>query len=1340
MSLTPEAKKLLAETIRGTKQDPAKGLRARLLRALHDEADRRYRLSLLIGDAGLDEAHHRRRQRLEAWIEERTRAAKPKTKAEEKATKARLLAEAEKEAAATLINRLVVLRQLEALGLSKPAVVTGGWKSKGYREFQEFGRALCSNGTADATEGYGALLQLVFDELAIDLPGLFGDVGLTRLFAIPAATLRDVVEQLDQPALASAWTDDTTLGWVYQYWNDPDREALDDKISSGGKIGPHEIASKTQMFTERYMVEWLLQNSLGLTWLCMCKKHGWTADAEQVLPLLDARRAQWRRRREAGEVALDALMPIEGELEDQWKYFVPQPLPEDAIRSAPDSVKALKILDPAVGSGHFLVIAFGLLTALYREEARHRGAALSEKEIAESILEHNLHGIDIDPRAIQIAAAGLYLKMKTLAPNAHPRRMNLVAPVLQLGNLPKDDPAVAALRADLKRDVGIPESLTEKLLGALAGVDYLGSLLKVDAAIDDAIRVVELSFEERADRRQRQGLSGSLASAKDTLLDKLEGFLGQHSSSEDLGLRLDGEQLAAGVRFVRMARAGTYDLVVGNPPYQGLSKTEAFGYVATTYPNGKADLYAAFLQRGLELVRPGGISALLTMRGWMFLGQFAALRKKLLANHDLRAIGDFDRGAFDEVPNELLAVVVSILQRDARPEASSVALQPTRLDDNAYDRERTSRKRAATLGHVGRFEFDPRGFAVIEGEPIVYWWNRDFLSHYAKTPKLGASWKIRKGLTTCNNVRYVRRVWEVSSDPVAWLRNDGASPPSEQLHALMTRSVWAPWIDGGEGRVWFQELDTIVRWKHRGIEIATAPINRYGRGEALYFSDGVAFSMIGSDFAARRHRFRSIIGNMGASIYGPNLDSVLCQLNSAIARWTLQSLNPGVHFEKADVERFFIEPRNDASAILTVIDCAFGEHEAARETSVEFTCVGVSPWRGVQAWAQRAVDRAPGEPLPAYEPDYDPPSAEAFVSFAVGVALGRFGADGEGVLTVAPASALPAGALFVTAAGADRLDHPAAAPLHAAWREHGAAVGDGDDLRTYLRTSFFAYHKKLYDNRPIYFPLSSAKKNFVAFVSIHRWQADTLSALLADHLVPTKRRLDGELDDLRTARATGTNKRQAERRYTEVQKLLEELNDFIAKVTEIAERGPPPPDDSTPKREVDARYQMDLDDGVMVNSAALWPLLEPQWKDPRKWWKELATAKGKKDYDWAHLAARYFPSRARKKCHEDPSLAVAHQCFWELHPAKAYAWELRLQDELRPDFTIDEPGSDAARATFRAAHQREAAELVAAEHKRRARKAAKADDDSGSGPLFEDANPDRDLQQDPEDQDPDPSD
>ena len=150
---------------------------------------------------------------------------------------------------------------------------------------------------------------------------------------------------------------------------------------------------------------------------------------------------------------------------------------------------------------------------------------------------------------------------------------------------------------------------------------------------------------------------------------------------------------------------------------------------------------------------------------------------------------------------------------------------------------------------------------------------------------------------------------------------------------------------------------------------------------------------------------------------------------------------------------------------------------------------------------------------------------------------------------------------------------------------------------------------------------------------------------------------------------------------------------------------------------------MDLDDGVMINSAALWPLLEPQWKKPKAWWSELCTAQGKKDYDWSHLAARYFPDRINAKCQTDPSLAVAHGVFWQYHPAKAYEWELRLQDEIAPDFTIDDPNSTQVRQDFEATHPETIPELKEKEEKRRDRKLKKAalgdeSNDNDLGPLF----------------------
>ena len=1310
-TLDPDTKEALRKTIRS--------LRERLLEDLHGATEREYRLSIPADKAALIDPQRTRRVRFEHWLDEQVRTVPAK---DQKTARERFRRAAEKEAAYTLLHRLVLLRLMEAQGLSKPLVVTGGDKSAGYREFREYAPELCDiAGSGDGTEGYATLLELVYAERAVELPGLYGDVGLTRLVPVPPETLRAVVQALDAEALRGAWTDDTTLGWVYQFWNDPEREALDAKIADGRKIEPHEIASKTQMFTERYMVEWLLHNTLGQTWLAICEKNGWTADARAVLDDLDRRRGEWRAKREAGEVPLDALMPIHGELEERWKYWVPQPLLPDAVEKAPSSIRDLRLLDPACGSGHFLVIAFDLLAALHREEARHRfgergGETWSDRAIAEHILEHNLHGVDIDPRCIQIAAAALWLKAKSLADDARPRALNLVAPSFRLGDLPKDDPALTVLLREVEREVGLPEALTRGLVHALAGADHLGTLLRVDRAIDEQIRryVAEESlFTPRLAKRESD-------IPREALVEKLERFLDAHSAERDLGLRLEGEQLAAGVRFLRIVREGQYDIVVGNPPYQGLSKTERFGYVAKHYPRGKADLYAAFLERGLELVKEGGLSALLTMRGWMFLGQFAELRKALLHEHDLRAIGDFDRGAFDDVPNEVLAVSAPVFRRaPRRHDEPSVAVLPTPHDDKSYDRARTGRKRAAVLAQVGRHEFDPRGFEVIEGEPIVYWWTKDFLAKYAAIPKIGRLAPARTGMATQNNGRFLRRPWELQRDDVLAVRTN--TPLNQRPH-------WVPYIKGAAGRRWLEPLEDVVAWRHDGWELRSwiehyrvrIP-GQYIKNEEYYFEIGVAFSPIGNEFSARAHRFASIFGAMGSSVFPESVEIWTCAMNSVQSRMVLESLNPGLHFEVGDVNRLPLFRVANAEQIFARIDAAFGEEESHREPSVEFRRPGPSPWRYAQDWAQRAVDRPEHSPLPPYEPEYDPPSPESFVSFAIGVALGRFGANGEGILSEAPPTALPHGILFVAPALTDSLDHPACAPLHAAWAEHG----EGKELRDYLRKPFFDHHRKLYENRPIYFPLSSAKRSFVAYVSIHRWKDDTLAALLADHLLPAQRRLDGELADLRAAKASGDKKqaRDAEKRYAEVQKQLEELAAFIAQVQHIAEKGAPPADAKGTPRERDAAFRMDLDDGVMINSAALWPLLEPQWKDPKKWWKELSAAEGKKDYDWSHLAARYWPTRVDAKCKEDPSLAVAHACFWQYHPAKAYAWELRLQHELDdPAFTIDEPASDAARQAFLANHPSEAAELRDKEHKRRARK-AKGDepesDERAAGDLFD---------------------
>jgi len=1290
MSMTSDAKRTLSATIRS--------LRLRLLADLRNATETAYRLSVRAQDAGLDAAGRTRRARLEAWVAEQLRAQQAAKIAHKSSRSAEdFRREAEKQTAYTLLNRLVLLRLMEAPRpsgdpLRAPAVVTGGWESRAYKDFRQLAPGLVRG---DETEGYAFLLRLTFEDLATELPGLYGPAGVADLVPVPASTLRYVLDALDVETLESCWTDDMTLGWVYQYWNDPEREALDDKLNGGGKVEPHEIASKTQMFTERYMVDWLLQNSLGPMWLAMCQRHGWIPEVQtdSTLDRLEERRAQWRTKRASGEIALTELMPLHSEAERRWAYYVPQPIPESTIEHAPDTVRDLKLLDPAVGSGHFLVVALDLLVALYREEARHRGEAgterWSDRAIIERILAHNLHGIDLDPRAVQIAAAALWLKARQIAPDARPRRLNLVASNLRLASLADSDPALIELRREVEHETGIPGALTDTLIHALRGADHLGSLLKVDAVVDDALNQHEAALgrvkPEQGDlllgfKSEPERIAIGRVEAKATLLERFESFLAKHTSGDDLGLRLRGEQLAAGVRFVRLVREGTYDLVMANPPYQGASKMAETRYIEQEYPLGKADLYAAFLLRGLELVREGGVSAMLTMRNWMFTKQYSGLREYILANFDLRGLGDFAVGAFDEVPNDLLNVTVSVLHRSPQRPELSTAQQPTSPTDTSYDRARTQRKRAATLCHEGRHAFDPAALKVVPEWPLIYWWNNFELNRYRTLPLAGSSFSIFPGVKTGDNDRFLRRWFEVNSTPLT---------AAEQRHETAT---WPSYVKGAAGYEWIEPVQYVVAWSCTALELRVFgtycnPATVRLREPSLFFRVGIAHATIGATFSARAHRIPGVFDTKGPTSFPENIAGVLCLMNSAAARSTLSALNPGIDFTIADIERLPVFEIADASSIFDVVEKSFAVHEAHREPSVEFRRPGPSPWRHAQDWAQIAVDRPDGAPFPDYVEQLDPEPPTDHLSFAIGVALGRFGPAGsaaEGALDPAIADlshALPHGILFLdtTLDAEDRRDslgHPAAAPLHAAWTKYSPAVDTKRSLRDWLALDFFKdVHKDMYENRPIHWPLSSSAKTFVAWVNIHRFSEQTLRVLLADHLVPTLARLGGELNDLRSVRdsADKNASRAAERRYDRVLKTRDELQAFIATVEQCADQGAPPTNNNGLPREQDARYIPALDDGVMISSAGLWPLLEPQWKDPKKWWKDLVTAQGRKDYDWSHLAMRYWPTRVDRKCQQDPSLGVAHGCFWRYHPALAWAWELRLQDEIHPDFRIEEP-------------------------------------------------------------------
>lgn len=232
-------------------------------------------------------------------------------------------------------------------------------------------------------------------------------------------------------------------------------------------------------------------------------------------------------------------------------------------------------------------------------------------------------------------------------------------------------------------------------------------------------------------------------------------------------------------------------------------------------------------------------------------------------------------------------------------------------------------------------------------------------------------------------------------------------------------------------------------------------------------------------------------------------------------------------------------------------------------------------------------------------------------------------------------------------------------------RECDPVKNEESDWSSFFREKFFELHLSKYENRPIYFPLSSSKKNFVFYFNIHTWNTGTFSYILSDFLNPDLNAMKARLDSIQDAKvkASSSEAKQLDKDIIQLQKLVIELEEFRNTLETINTTGI-----DAGSLEAKVSYFMDLDDGVMVNSSALHPLLTPQWKKPKEIWQNILKPQGKKDYDWSHLAMRYFPNRVLAKCKIDPSLAVAHSnygpfkdrdLFKEFHPDASKKWEER---------------------------------------------------------------------------------
>ena len=463
----------------------------------------------------------------------------------------------------------------------------------------------------------GDWLTLAGDYAGRMLPRIFraGDPVLDA--ALPPETrsaLEDLLEGLPREALLA----DDSLGWVYQFWQADRKEAVN---RSGVKIGADELPAVTQLFTEDYMVLFLLHNTLGAWWA------GKALEADPDLAASAKDEDELRETCAVGDVEWTYLRFVRDKADDgaqgPWRPAA------GAFAGWPRAAKDITLLDPCMGSGHFLVFALPILAALrMAEEELPREAAV------EAVLRDNLFGLEIDPRCTQIAAFNLAFAAWRMVGHRPLPALNLACSGLAVGaskaewlRLAEQAAAAAGLLGTEEKllTAGVEESARNGLAALhdlFAKAPWLGSLIDP----------------------RRSG--GDIFTADFARLEPLLGAVLENAEDDETA------EMAVAARG--MAKAAEllgrqFTLAPTNVPFLGRGRQHGIlrDYLATNFGDAKRDLATAMLRRLLDFAHPGGAVAAVTPQNWLFLMTYAELRQRVLRTTTLNGIVEIGEHGFE---------------------------------------------------------------------------------------------------------------------------------------------------------------------------------------------------------------------------------------------------------------------------------------------------------------------------------------------------------------------------------------------------------------------------------------------------------------------------------------------------------------------------------------------------------------------------------------------------------------------------------------------------------------------------------------------------------------------
>ena len=942
------------------------------------------------------------------------------------------------------------------------------------------------------------------------------------------------------------------IGWMYQYYISEKHEEVIDPLHTK-TIKKDDIPAATQLFTTDWVVRYMVDNSLGRYWI---ERNPESTLAEK----------------------LDFFVtPKDGKI----NYVNEKVQPQD-----------LTFFDPCMGSGHILVYAFDVLMEIYRE------CGYSDRDAAMNIVQFNLHGLDIDKRAYQLAYFAVMMKARS-----YNRR---------------------ALTQGVWNNVAAIEESNELGSFECPGISIDKEQKKIGEYLFDVFRhAKEIGSLQTVEKKDYKSFA--------------EYILNLNNGSEQMDLFSSAwitTTVPVVLQLVKQAGilSKKYAVVCTNPPYLSKLESHLKDFVLNNYKAYGGDLFSVFIYRNFNFCRTNGYSAFMTPYVWMFIKSYEQLREYVINNKSIVSLIQFEYSAYDEAT---VPICSFILKNGFETENGLYFRLSDFRGGMQIQKERTLY--AISNKDCGYFyEATAKNFSRIDGYPISFWVSENIYKDF-DSKSIGDIEAPRFGMSTSDNNRFVRMWHEVGYNKFAL--------PTKKITDVDKDKKWYPYNNGGEFRRWYGDNYDVVNWEHDGLEIkgfGRAAI----RNKNYYFMPGITWTAISSaKISVRSFDCGFLFSSAGFCIFEKTYKNyILALMNNKVGEAILKILSPTINFNVGDIAKIPVKIIDEKVDIVNAlvdecIDIVKSDWDSY-ETSWDYKMHPLVAMRlsGAYLWGDDSHVMKLSSAYSAWEtwctgrfdklkvneeelnkifidiygledeisPVVDDKDIsvrkadlsrdiKAFMSYAVGCIFGRYSLDVEGIAYAGGtwdsskySTFIPDMDNCIPITDEDYFDDDIVGRfvqfLKVVYGEKtleenldfiANALGNKGNtsrevIRNYFLNDFIKDHIKMYQKRPIYWMFDSGKQNgFKGLVYMHRWNADTVGNLRVEYLHRMQRVYEKEIERMQDTidHTQGRDQTAAQKRKEKLVKQLKEAKDYDAKIAHVAL----------------ARVDIDLDDGVKVN-------------------------------------------------------------------------------------------------------------------------------------------------------------